>query len=100
MPDFVNQRLNMVESQIRPSDIIDRRIPRAMSVIPRETFVPPPLRDMAYMDQDLPITPQRFLLAPRLLVKLIQLLALGEHDIVLDIGCGSGYSSAVLAKLA
>ncbi|MGH6814945.1 MAG: protein-L-isoaspartate O-methyltransferase family protein [Hyphomicrobiaceae bacterium] len=99
MPDFTLQRLNMVESQVRPSDIVDRRISRAMSEIARETFVPPALRTIAYMDRDLPVAPQRFLLAPRLLAKLIQLLALGDRDAVLDIGCGSGYSSVVLAKL-
>lgn len=106
MSDFSLQRLNMVESQVRPSDVTDRRIPRAMSSVPREAFVSPARRSLAYLDIDLPLEPTgpgltgRVILAPRTFAKLLQLAAVEPTDVVLDIGCGTGYSSAILAKLA
>jgi protein-L-isoaspartate(D-aspartate) O-methyltransferase len=106
MGDPTLQRKNMVESQIRPSDVTDRRILRAMSDIPRERFVPAQVRDLAYMDQDVPVIAParhrgaRYLLAPRVLAKMVQALELGARDRVLDVGCATGYSSALLAKLA
>jgi protein-L-isoaspartate(D-aspartate) O-methyltransferase len=106
MVDFALQRKNMVENQILPSDVTDRRIPRIMLEIPRDHFVPPSVRALAYMDQDLCIAGTavartgRYLLAPRVLAKLIQHLELSERDLVLDVGCGTGYSSAILARMA
>ncbi len=106
MTDFEQQRKNMVESQVRPSDVTDRRVIRAMLEVPRETFAPQPFRALAYMDQDVPLgtgahsTERRVLLAPRLTAKLIQHLELGEDDTVLEVGCGTGYGSAVLSRLA
>ncbi|MEQ8825113.1 MAG: protein-L-isoaspartate O-methyltransferase [Filomicrobium sp.] len=106
MTDIANQRLNMVESQVRPSDVTDRRILRAMSEIPREAFVPESHKQMAYMDELIPLTKSeqgsepRALLAPRTLAKLIQLAEVSASDVVLDVGCGSGYSAALLGKLA
>lgn len=103
--DYALQRRNMVESQVRPSDITDRRISRAMLEVPRELFVPAERRSIAYMDENLSVgapgsRPERWLMAPRTLAKLVQLLDLGERDVVLDIGCGSGYSAAVLSRIA
>lgn len=104
MADLTLQRQNMVESQVRPSDVTDRRIPRAMSVVPREAFVPAARKGIAYSDIELPLDGAggrgRVLLAPRTFAKLLQLAAVEPTDVVLDIGCGSGYSSAVLGKLA
>ncbi len=106
MADFVQQRKNMVESQVRPSDITDRRIIRAMLETPREQFVPANLKPMAYMDEDVALakpTPgvePRSLLAPRTLAKMIQLAQIDSKDVVLDVGCGTGYSAALLGKLA
>jgi protein-L-isoaspartate(D-aspartate) O-methyltransferase len=106
MSDSKQQRLNMVETQVRPSDITDRRIVRAMLELPREIFAPEGQRDMAYMDDDLPVVPAlpgkegRYLLAPRILAKLVQLAEVDAGASVLDVGCASGYSSAVLARLA
>jgi protein-L-isoaspartate(D-aspartate) O-methyltransferase len=105
MNNFALQRKNMVENQVRPSDVTDRRIPRIMLEIPREQFVPPSARDLAYMEEHICITGSadrypRYLVAPRVLAKLIQHLELGERDRVLDVGCGTGYSSAILAKIA
>lgn len=106
MTDSTTQRLNMVESQVRPSDITDRRIIRAMLELPREAFVPEPLRALAYMDGPVPVVeragngPVRSLLAPRILAKLVQLAEIGPQAVVLDVGCATGYSTALLAHLA
>lgn len=104
MDDTALQRLNMVESQVRPSDVTDRRIIRAMSDMPRERFVPAAIRSVAYMDGPAVVTegegPKRQLLAPRTLAQLIQLLEIDEGNTVLDIGCATGYSTAILARIA
>ena len=105
MVDAALQRKNMVESQVRPSDVTDRRILRAMLDIPRETFVPEDLRSLAYMDTDVrllaaaPGKAARAMLAPRVFARLLNLAALEEGDVVLDVGTGSGYSAAVLARI-
>jgi protein-L-isoaspartate(D-aspartate) O-methyltransferase len=106
MVDVAEQRANMVENQVRPSDVTDRRILSAMQEIPREHFVPPELVSLAYMDDDVPLNmsaqgaESRWLLAPRVLAKLLQLADIGEGDRVLDVGIGTGYSAALLGKIA
>ena len=100
MVDTALQRLNMVESQVRPSDVVDRRIPLAMRAVEREHFVPEASRPVAYMDETIQLGNGRALLPPRVLAKLIQHLELGDSDLVLDIGCATGYSTAVLAQIA
>ena len=105
MVDAAVQRKNMVESQVRPSDVTDRRILRAMLDIPREAFVPEALRSLAYMDTDVrllaavPGKAARAMLAPRVFARLLNLTALEAGDVVLDVGTGSGYSAAVLARI-
>ncbi len=88
---------------MRPSDVTDRRVPRAMLDIPREAFAGT-RKAVAYADRHLPLGtgphPARALLAPRLLAKLIQALEIGDDAVVLDIGCGTGYSTAILARMA
>lgn len=105
MTDFKLQRLNMVESQVRPSDVTDRRILKAMLEVPREKFVPASAASMAYMDGPVPVgaangAATRYLLPPRTLAKLVQLADIGPDSKVLDVGCATGYSTAVLARLA
>ena len=105
MVDAAIQRLNMVESQVRPSDVVDRRIINAMGAVERERFVPEAQRTLAYMDEAIPLeaedgTSRRVLLPPRLQAKMIQNLELEEGDLVLDIACATGYSTAVLAAIA
>lgn len=104
MIDHATQRLNMVESQVRPSDVTDRRITRAMRDIPREEFVPGRLKSIAYADEHLSVSDtggnRRYILAPRLLAKLIQLLRIEPDALVLDIAPATGYSTALLARLA
>ncbi|MFV0295191.1 MAG: protein-L-isoaspartate O-methyltransferase family protein [Hyphomicrobiaceae bacterium] len=101
--DSAVQRKNMVDSQVRPSDVTDRRIARAMLAVPRETFVPQDRKAVAYMDDDLSLGGEaplqgRALLAPRTLSKLLQGLAIPDDAVVLDIGGATGYSAAVLAQ--
>lgn len=106
MTDFAARRKTMVEAQVQPSDVTDRRILRAMLEVPRELFAPRETRATAYMDGNLVVaraqagSPARVLLAPRIFAKLIQALELGEADQVLEIGAATGYGAAVLAKIA
>ncbi|MBV1695415.1 MAG: protein-L-isoaspartate O-methyltransferase [Hyphomicrobiales bacterium] len=106
MTDPTIQRLNMLDSQIRPSDITDRRILRAMGEVARELFVPVPKRPVAYVDGPIEVVAgskgegARALLPPRTLAKMIQLCGLGDKAVVLDVGCATGYSTAVLARIA
>src|SRR5579883_147861 len=100
MTDYQAARLNMVESQIRPNKVTDPALLEAMLAVPRELFVPSHLRGIAYIDEDIPLGNGRFLMEPMVLGRLLQLAALGPADAVLEIGCGSGYASALMARLA
>lgn len=104
MTDFATKRRMMVDGQIRPSDITDPRLIDAMLEIPREDFLPAGKADLAYLDQDLPVGGEgkivRRLLKPMVLAKMIHALDLNEEDRVLDVGCLTGYSSAILGRLA
>jgi protein-L-isoaspartate(D-aspartate) O-methyltransferase len=106
MIDAARQRTNMVESQVLTSDVTDRRILRAMGELPRERFVPTKLAALAYMDEAVPLTkpgaggPRRWLMAPRVLAKLLQLADVDETCRVLDVGAGTGYAAAVLGRIA
>jgi protein-L-isoaspartate(D-aspartate) O-methyltransferase len=100
MSDTALQRKNMVESQVRPSDVTDRRITAAMMAIPRDRFVPPRLASLAYSDETLTIAASQAMLAPRLLAKLVQLAEAEASDKALVVGGCCGYAAAVLAQLA
>lgn len=100
MADFAAARRNMVESQIRTNAVTDPALLAALGAIPREKFVPEALRGVAYIDEDLPLKKGRYLMEPMVLAKLLQLAAITPDDVVLDIGCGTGYSAAVISKLA
>ncbi len=105
MIDFAAARRMMVDSQVRTSDVTDLRIIAAMLEIERERYVPESLKGLAYLDLDVPASqPEageqvRRLLKPMVLAKLIQAAAVRPDDHVLDVGCATGYSSAVLARL-
>lgn len=99
MPDFAAQRANMVDSQVRPNDVVDVRIQEAMRSIPRERFVPTAKQPIAYADSVVEVVPGRYLLDPRTFSKLAQLAEIRPTDRILDVGCASGYSTAVLGRL-
>ncbi|CAA0092645.1 Protein-L-isoaspartate O-methyltransferase [Starkeya nomas] len=103
MIDFAEMRRAMVDAQVRANDVTDLRIVAAMLETPRERFVPAPLRNFAYIDDDLLVkegAPARYLMEPMVLAKLLQAAEIGPDALVLDVGAASGYSTAVLAKLA
>ena len=100
MTDFAHARRIMVDNQLRTSGITDRRLLAVMGEVPRELFVPPARRELAYIDGPHPLSAARQLGAPAPFAKLVQLAAIQHSERVLDLGCGTGYSSAVLARLA
>lgn len=99
MPDFTAQRANMVETQVRPSDVTDPRIHAAMREVPRERFVPGARQMLAYADGPIEVAPRRYLMDARSFAKLVQLADIQTGDKILDVAAATGYSSAVLARL-
>ncbi|MDC7786956.1 protein-L-isoaspartate O-methyltransferase [Rhodoplanes sp. TEM] len=103
--DFAAARRKMVDNQVRPNGVTDRRLIDALLDVPREHYVPAAKAALAYMDGDLPVAPvahgkpDRCLIKPMVLARMIQALELAETDRVLDLACGTGYSTAVLARL-
>lgn len=98
MIDFVAAREAMVDGQVRPSDVTRYSIIEAMLAVPRENFVPEALRPVAYLGEHVPLAPGRVLLDPRVFAKMLDAAAIGPGDLVLDVGCGLGYSAAVIAR--
>jgi protein-L-isoaspartate(D-aspartate) O-methyltransferase len=106
MIDYAHQRQAMVNGQIRVNAVTDPRIQAAMLELPREKFVPAARAAIAYIDEDVPLRatstgkPARYLMEPMVLAKLVQALSLTASDHVLDVGAASGYSAALLSRLA
>jgi protein-L-isoaspartate(D-aspartate) O-methyltransferase len=106
MTDYTAARLNMVESQVRPNGITDRRIIAAVESVPRELFVPESRRAVAYMDEDVPLDPADKAAGPRALIEVMAFARLLQHalvkptDKVLLVGAGTGYGAAVIAQMA
>ena len=98
--DFAAARRNMVESQIRTNRVTDERIVAALGEIPRELFVGEDRAAIAYVDEALTLGGGRYLMEPMAFAMLLQAAEIGGDDVVLDIGCATGYSSAVLARFA
>jgi protein-L-isoaspartate(D-aspartate) O-methyltransferase len=102
MLDFQKLRQTMVDTQVRPSDVTDRALIAAMLAVPRQDFVPAALAAQAYLDSAVAVdgAGARRLLRPMVLAKLLQAAQISPGDRVLDVGCATGYTSAVLARLA
>lgn len=100
MADYATQRFNMVETQVRTNDVTDVRLHQAMNAVARERFVPAAKRAFAYADVPVEVSPGRYLLDPRTFAKLLQLADLRGSDMVLDVACGTGYSSVVIGRIA
>ena len=100
MINYTAARHNMVLSQLEPNRVTDPAILAAMGAVPRERFVPAPLAGVAYVDEDVEIAAGRYLMEPRVLGRLLQEARVQPREAVLDIGGGTGYSAAVLARLA
>ena len=92
-------RFNMIEAQIRTSAVTDPRVLGAMGAVPRERFVPSARQALAYADVPVEVAPGRYLLDPRSFAKMLQLARITAEDRILDVGCATGYSSAVLARM-
>ncbi len=104
MIDYSTARSNMVESQIRPNAVTARSVIDAFAEVPREAYVPKSAQSIAYMDEDIAVgltdgTP-RFVMHSMIQARLLQLAEIAPDNVVLDVGCCLGYSTAVLAQLA
>lgn len=104
MSGFSTARQNMVDCQVRPSDVTDVSIIDAMLEVPREAFVPQNQRALAYLDLDLDVSEgaavKRFLIKPAVLARMLQAAEIKATDTVLVVGCATGYAAAVVAKIA
>lgn len=100
MANYDQARQNMVDGQLRPNQVLEDGLLTAMRTIPRELFVPQAARGIAYIDEEIPLGQGRFLMEPLVFGKLLQAAGIRKDDVVLDIGCATGYSTAVLAHLA
>lgn len=104
--NFEEARIKMVDNQIRPTDVTSHAVLAAFLAVPREEFVADRLKPLAYIDTDIEIAapaaghPGRYLMEPSPLAKLLQLATIAATDNVLEIGCGTGYASAILSRLA
>jgi protein-L-isoaspartate(D-aspartate) O-methyltransferase len=102
MPDFATARRMMVEGQLRTFDITDKDVLAAMLALPREAFIPASSAAIAYLDTEVPVDARgaRRLLTPMIFAKMLQVAELAPTHHVLDVGCATGYSSAVLSRLS
>jgi len=98
--DYEHARFNMIEQQIRTWEVLDPRVLALLSEVRREDYVPPQYKSLAFADMEIPLGHGEYMLAPKLEARLVQELALAPGDSVLEIGTGSGYMTALLAKLA
>lgn len=102
--NFEQARFNMVEQQIRTWDVLDQAVLDLLYAVPREDFVPPACRTLAFMDMEIPLEPGvengERMMAPRVEARILQELAVKKSDQVLEVGTGSGYLTALLAHRA
>ena len=99
MGNLAAARLAMVDGQLRPNKVTDMAVIQAFLDVPRERFVPESLRGTAYIDEDLPVGGGRFVMEPMVLARMLQIATIQSGDVVLEIGTGTGYGTAILTKL-
>ena len=100
MTDFVQKRIAMVDTQVRPSDVTKFPIINAMLTVAREQFIPDKLKSIAYVGDHIPLGKNRVLLDPRIFAKMLDALEVKSNQLVLVIGCGSGYGVAIISQIA
>lgn len=105
MIDFATARRNMVGNQLRPNRVTAPALVQALLETPRELFVPERARHVAYVDEDIALQGStadgsRWLMEPMVFARLLQAANIDKSEVVLDIGCGTGYGTAVLSRLA
>ena len=103
--DFEQARFNMIEQQVRPWDVLDQSVLDLLFVVKREDFVPPEYRALAFSDMEIPlridgVDTGECMWSPKLEARILQEIAIKRHDLVLEIGTGSGYMAALLAHKA
>src|SRR3954469_5634784 len=100
--DLERARFNMVEQQIRPWDVLDQNVLDLLFILRREDFVPPQYRSLAFVDMEIPLTANAAaderMLSPKLEARMLQELTIKPTDRILEVGTGSGYMTALLAK--
>src|SRR5436190_621265 len=97
--NFEQARESMIESQVRPNKVTQADLIEAMRRVPREKFLPAYLQSRAYVDEDINLGNERYLLEPMIIARLLQAANIQKTDNVLDIGCATGYSAALLGCL-
>lgn len=100
MTDFTAARTKMVDNQIRTTDVTSHSILSAFLSVPREEFVDENRKALAYIDTDIEVSSGRYVMEPSPLAKLLQLAEITKEDTVLEVGCATGYATAILSNLA
>ncbi|OHC74978.1 MAG: protein-L-isoaspartate O-methyltransferase [Rhodospirillales bacterium RIFCSPLOWO2_12_FULL_58_28] len=98
--NYADARMRMVKNQIRANKVTDLPVLSAMAEIPREAFVPAAMKGVAYVDEAVPLGGGRYLMEPMVSARLLEALKVQPDDVVLEIGCGAGYVTALLARMA
>ncbi len=99
MVDFTQARKNMVDCQLRTNKIVDDDLIEAFLSVPRELFVEPSHQALAYTDIDVSTGNNRKMMAPMVIAQILQAVQAQPNEVALLVGCSTGYSSAILAKL-
>jgi len=98
--DIEQARANMVQQQIRPYEVLDTKLLDLLATLPREVFVPKQFQQIAFADTEIPLAENQFMLAPKIIGKILQAIHVTKRELVLEIGTGSGYLTALLALLS
>jgi len=98
--DYKSRRTMMVDTQVRPSDVTKFPIIDALLAVPREEYVPDSKREAAYIGENVDLEDGRVMLEARTFAKMLDAVDVQPTDVVLDLACGLGYSTAVLAHMA